>query len=288
MGEGFAGVDLNTLGESTPEISEPKGEESSSSGADPITGQEARQSQTTDIPDLDKLERFRFNGRELSRKELTESFMRRDDYSRKTAELAETRKYADNFDADMRHVLANPELLAELEKIYPAGYVQIAKSILSHRQQQPGHQQQSPEKTMAELPPEVMAKLDKIDRWEKEMQERSTQATLEQLDTLHTRLGEKFQFADPDVVDRRIELAIDNGLKITPENIAQIFENAYKMHNDTHKGRIDALTKKKVEDQVKAGKSARDVGAGGSLPGTAPKKFKNFAEINKGFFGADR
>lgn len=298
MGEGFAGVDLNSAlpdsGSTGNEISEPRGEESTA-GVDPVSGQsqrnagsqEARQSQATDLTDLDKLERFRFNGREISRKELNDSFMRHADYTRKTQEVAEARKYADNFDADMRTVMENPQLLEELKKVYPAGYVQIAEQILSHRQQQqPGQQPQPADQTKFSLPPEIMAKIDKVDKWEREMQERSTQATLEQLDSLHERLGSKYPYADPDVVDRRIELAIDKGLKIDKDNLSRVYENAYKMHNDAYKSRVDAQAKKKVEDQVKAGKQARDVGAGSSPPGNAPKKYGKFSEINKDVFSA--
>lgn len=285
--ENFAGVNLDEALSSSPsENSEPKGEEASS-GVDPVSGQEAQRSQPSDIPDLDKLERFRFGGRELTRKELQDSFMMRSDYTRKTQEVAEARKYADNFDADMRSVLENPQLLGRLKEIYPAGYVQIAEQILSHRQQQPGQQSQPADKTMSNLPPEIMQRLDKIDRWEKEMQERTTQATLEQIESLHERMGKKYPYADPDVVDRRVELAIDKGLKITPENLAKVWENAYKMHNEAHKSRLDALAKTKVEDQVKSGKQARDIGAGGGGPiSSTPKKYSNFADINKDVFSS--
>lgn len=287
MGGEFAGVNLDSTLSSDSgndnSNSEARAEETASR-VSPVSGQEARQSQSADIPDLDKLERFRFGGRELTRKELQDSFMMRSDYTRKTQEVAEARKYADNFDSDMRTVLENPQLLEQMRKIYPSGYVQIAEQILSRQKQQPGTQAPPASETMSSLPPEIMAKLDKVDKWEKEMQERTTQATLEQLDSLHERMGAKYSYADPDVVDRRIELAIDQGLKITPENLAKVYENAYKMHHESIKSRLDAQAKKKVEDQVKTGKEARDIGAGGSLPGSPPKKYAKFAEINKDAF----
>lgn len=61
MGEGFAGVNLDeALSKPEEQVSEPKGEESVVEHVD--DGKEAQKSQTSDLTDLEKLERFRFNG----------------------------------------------------------------------------------------------------------------------------------------------------------------------------------------------------------------------------------
>lgn len=287
MGEGFAGVDLNSvLSEQAPpqeQISDPKGEEQVST-EEKVDTQEAQKSQTTDLPDLDKLERFRFKGREMTRKELEDSFLMRGDYTKKTQEVAEARKYADNFHADLRAIVKDPRLLAEMRKVYPPDYVQITEEIL--KQLKPAFsQQQQPQATdqsaQSNLPPEVLERLEKVDRWERDMQERSTQAMLEQINTLHERMGKKYPYADPDVVDNRVSLAIEKGLKVDSANLSTIYENAYKQHDAALKSRFDEMNKKKVEEQVKAGRKARDVGAGGATPGSAPKKYTKIADVGR-------
>jgi hypothetical protein len=54
------------------------------------------------ILDLSKAEKFIFNGKEMTPKDLEKGFMLEADYRRKTQELAETRKYAENIHADLR------------------------------------------------------------------------------------------------------------------------------------------------------------------------------------------
>lgn len=218
----------------------------------------------------------------MTPKELKDSFMMRSDYTKKTQELSETRKYAENFHADLKSVVGNPRLLDEMKKVYPPEYVQITEQILSLIKSQPDGQgkPQSSDPSLS-LPKEVLERLEKVDRWENQMREQSTQAMLEQIDSLHERMAKKYPYADSDVVDRRIEVAIDRGLVIKPENLAQIYENAYKMHHNDLKSRLDSQAKQKVEEQVNAGKKARDIGAGGSVPQNAPKKYKKFSEITK-------
>ena len=126
-----------------------------------------------------------------------------------------------------------------------------------------------------------MEKLDKVDRWEKEMQEKTTQAMLERINTLHERLGNKYPYADSDVVQNRIVLAAEKGLQISDDNLEKIFENAYKQHHESLQARYEETAKKKVEEQVKAGRKARDVGTGGATPGSPPKKYSKISEVGR-------
>lgn len=285
--EGFAGVDLSRVGsESTGnEISEAQAEESTS-GVDPVSGQEAPQSQSTGIPELDKLERFRFEGRDLTPKELKAAFLRQEDYTRKTQSLAETRKYADNYAADLQAVYDKPELLAKFKEIYPPEYHALAERALKIGKQPETQSTDATEKPQINLPPEVQQMVEEIRQHKQEVQEQKTQAALESINSLHERMGTKFPYADADVVDRRIEIAIEKGLKITNENLSKVYENTYKSHHEAVKSKLDKQAGRKVGDQVAAGKAARDVSGGGGLPGQAPKKHKNFSSIQSDVMAA--
>jgi hypothetical protein len=277
--EGFAGVDLSHIG------AEATGHENSEARAEDVNGQEpvkqeASQSQSTGVPELDKLERFRFEGRDLTPKELKQAFLRQDDYTRKTQSLAETRKYVDNFAADAQAVLDKPELLAKFQELYPPEYHALMERYLKLGKQ-PDTQSTATEKPAINMPPEVEQMVQEIRQHQQEVREQKVQAATETINSLHTRLGEKFPYADADVVDRRIELAIEKGLKITHENLSKVYENAYKSHHEALKSRLDKLASRKVGDQVAAGRAARDVSGGGGLPAQAPKKHKNFASITQ-------
>ncbi len=278
--EGFAGVDLSQVGESTGhEISEAKAEESTS----PETGtQEAPQSQSPGIPELDKLERFRFEGRDYTPKEFKAAQLRQEDYTRKTQQLAETRKYADNFTADMQAVLDKPELLTKFKEIYPGEYHALAERYLKTGKQP--DVQATPASTpgsQIQLPDEVQQMVREIQEYKQQVQEQKVHAASESINSLHTQMGTKYPYADPDVVDRRIEIAIEKGLKITTANLAKVYENTYKAHHEALKSKLDKQASRKVGDQVAAGKAARDTSGSGGLPGSAPKKHKDFASINK-------
>lgn len=271
MGNGFAGVDLDNIeipneAPSAPEqeqISEPRGED-----------KEAKSPTPAEIVELDKLERFRFDGRDLTPKQLKDEFMMRSDYTRKTQELSEARKFADNFEADLDAVMANPQLLSKLKEIYPPAYVKLAEKALSGR----AVTAEDKSDLTQSLPPRLQTALEKIERYEKAMSEQQTQASLETLNSHHEQMSKKYPFADPDVVDSRLQVLIEKGADITRENLGRVIENAYKQHHQAVESRINAQRKSKVEEQVTAGKKARDVGPNGSPLGDAPKKWKSIQD----------
>lgn len=275
---GFAGVDLDSV--APQQNSEAKAEETAS----PTSSQtEAAESQAPDTVDLDKLERFRFSGQDFTRddfqkkwKEMESGNLRHSDYTKKSQEVSEARKYADNFDADLQAVIDNPQLIEQLKQIYPANYVAVAERVLNRVGDKNEVAGTAP---APKLPPEMEQALGEIREWKKGVQEQTIAATKSQLDSEHDRLGKKYPYADPDVVDVRVQHALDKGEKVTRENLGKILENAYKMHHEAVESRIKLQSKAKVEEQVKAGREARDVGAGGAIPSAPRKKYSKFNDI---------
>lgn len=262
----------------------------------PDSEQSTPNTQTTaqQIADLDKLERVRFGGKEQSVKELKAALMRQDDYTRKTKELAETRKYADNFAYDFAKVVRQPDLMAEFKKIYPAQYVEMVESYLKEQ----GIGQTTEQKTGEDaVPPDLQRlleerlkpyeeKFQKLDAWEQNVKEQETAAISQQLESLHDQYGKKYPFADPDLVDFRVQIAKEKGVEITRDNLGQVYEQIYKSLHEHHEKRLNAQQKAKVKEQVKAGQAAKDVSGGAGIPAAAPKKYSKFSDINKDVFSA--
>ena len=69
------------------------------------------------IPDLEKLAKFRYKGKTLTLDDLQKMGMMQNDYQKKTQELAKERKYWDNLDSDLGNVRDNPKLANEFKKL---------------------------------------------------------------------------------------------------------------------------------------------------------------------------
>jgi len=256
-------------------------ETSDESGESPekTSNETAKAQEIQELLDLDKQERVRFDGREWSVKELRNAYLMHGDYTRKTQELAETRKYAENFAADLQTVLRQPELLSELAKIYPAEYVRRAEALLSElkngngsTQNASASQQESPQKP--NLPPEFQEILSWKKQVEQERHEERVQATQRELDSLFDKYGKTYDLANQKAVNNAAIALVEAGHKLTP----QALEKLFKQEHEENKARFEKLYSSKVQAQKQAGLKARDAGPGGSAPGASPKVARTMRE----------
>ena len=256
--------------------------------AAPTPEKPAEELTTKEIVELEKLEKFKFNGQELTLKDLQNQILMRKDYTQKTQELGEARKFVDNFDIDLDKVIANPSLMKQFKGIYPASYVEKAERILKMAwKATPQTGQTTPAQgapAALELPQEILAKLNKIDMVEKWMngqeQERQTarQSVIEtQLDEWFKDLSTKYQFADPDAVLTKAQAFADAGHKIDKEVLDKIFAE-----KDGHYQKAWAANQQqKQKQQLKVGAQAKESGKGGDVPSEAPKEAKTLKDIRK-------
>lgn len=291
MAEPFAGVDLNNYEGGSASTNDSAPEQVSEQRSDVQATAPSTQTTAQQIADLDKLERVRLGGKELPAKELRDSYMRHSDYTKKTKELAENRKYADNFAADFMAIVRDPRLVTEFKKIYPSEYHSMVDSYLKEQglgqaqsvdgqsQGQGGNDELS--RLLAEKLKPYEEKFQRLDAWEQNVKEQETRAIGEQLDALHERFGAKYPFADPDLVDFRVQLAKEKGVEISKDNLAQVYEQVYKGLHEAQQSRLTAQQKAKVTEQVKAGRAAKDVGGGVGIPGAPPKKYSKIGDITK-------
>jgi len=246
---------------------------------------------TPELVDIDKLERFRFQGRELTPKELMERQMMRDDYTRKSQQVAEARKYADNFETDLAWVLEDPTRLGKMKEVYPPQYVKIAEKILSRipteHAQVPGQPQASPEPRTAALPPEVVREIEEIREWKSQVQSEISAAKQAKADAELTswfdEFGKKFSEADNEVVTAKAQLLAEsleeNGKQFTKAHLERLFKEDHEMREKRFMERVRAQQK----EQKAVAKQSQDIGGGGGVPGTAPKQAKTFKEARELF-----
>lgn len=224
------------------------------------------------ITDLDKLERFRFEGREWSRKELQNAYLRQQDYSRKTQELAETRKYTDNFAADLRTVMKDRARFSEFQRLYPREFVERAQEILEAMPKATGGQ---PNAEPNDPVSEKLAALEgKISTYEQRAEAQEIEKLQLWVDNQFATLSKKYPDAIPELINARAEVMARQGTKIT----TPVLEKLFKEHDGQIKAQFEARYKGKVSKQINAGKEGRDVGPGGGMPGDAPKNPKTFKE----------
>lgn len=223
------------------------------------------------ITDLDKLERFRFEGREWSRKELQNAYLRQQDYSRKTQELAETRKYTDNFAADLRTVMKDRGRFQEFQRLYPREFVERAQEILETMPKAGG---QATTEVQDPVNEKLAALEGKIQSYEQRAEAQEIEKLQLWIDNQFANLSKKYPDANPELVNARAEVQARRGVKITEP----VLEKLFKENDGQIKAQFEARYKGKVSKQINAGREGRDVGPGGGLPGDAPKNPKTFKE----------
>lgn len=228
-----------------------------------------------ELLDLEKLERFRFQGKEWNFKDLLNANLRYEDYSKKTMEVAEARKYTENFEADFNAIKDNPELMEEFRNIYPKFYIEIAERMLERLGITQNTNQGTEKPKQDVMTPEIKELLS----WKKELEGNKRQAEVERnqawLDKQFTTLTKKYPNAVEEMVLARAEMLETMGHKLNEKLLERLFK---EVDGDISK-RFGKTYQEKVNKQLEANKSARDIGAGGGTMSGAPKTAKNIKEV---------
>lgn len=233
---------------------------------------------TPELADLDKLESFRFNGRDWTPKELKSAYMAQQDYTKKTTELAETRKYVDNFPSDLKTVLQDPTRLEEFKRVYPKDFVLAAERALQNLRSNPNAPQTTPKpddelsKTVAEIKSD-------LSEWKQAQHKAEVQKIQSWLDNTYESLSKTYPYANHDAVSARAEVMSNQGNKITKE----VLEKLFKQNDGEIKTRFEELYKEKVNKQLSTASKGKETGSGGGVPAQAPRGFKTIKEATKAF-----
>lgn len=235
---------------------------------------ETRESTSTapsnsEILELDKIEKFKFEGQEWSPKDLKNAYLRQQDYTRKTQDLARERdtvegyksekRFVDNLFLDLKNVKDNPALADQFRKIYPEKFHTYLDFIEAKKDLQNGQPQQNPEY--------ALLKKD-LDEVKGHFQQQRVQAAEAQIDAVISKLAPQYKMADEETVIVRARVASEGGVKLTPD----VWEKIYKDVHDKNMARYKDHYEQQIKEQQAVNSKGRDIGKGGGTPGSAPKK----------------
>lgn len=237
------------------------------------------------LSDLEKMERFRFEGHEWTPKDLKNAIMRQQDYTRKTQGLAEERKsfdserkYYENLYADLEKVKQSPHLASEFVKIYPQKFHQALRNILNN---EPTSQQtQSQNQQQQRNGPDVDT-LSRLAHLEKFYNEQEVSKNEVQINSTIDKLSGKYPDAIPELVIGRVFEAYSQMLKNDPgaKLTSDMWEDTFKSVDQYMKNLVATKYKNKQQEQLKANSKSKDVSSGGGTVGRAPQKFKDLKSV---------
>lgn len=253
----------------------------SSNSSSQALSSEREQEVAQALAELDKMDKFKFQGQEWTPKDLEKAILRQKDYTQKTQSLSDERKsfgderkFYENLAWDLMKLRDNPSMVQEFVKVYPQQFHQYAEQFLkqaSNQVQQQGNQGQPPQQSHADV--QTLSRLERLEKFYNDQEVAKNETEIKNIMTsMSTKYPDAANFQEM-VLGRAYE-SHTQGTQLTP----QVWEDIYKQVND----QVGSMLKTKYGDLVKkqqaANVKARDVGAGGGTVGTAPKKFKGFKE----------
>lgn len=233
------------------------------------------------IAELDKMERFKFDGQEYTPKDLKSAILRQKDYTQKTQSLSTERKsfedetkFYSNLAWDLIQLRNNPSLVDKFLSIYPQKFHKYADEFLNEQRATQGNQQ-----SQTQAPQVPVQLLSRIDVLEKTFREQEVAKNEAQIQTVMNDMAKKYPDAAnfKEMVLGRAFEANSQGTNLTTE----AWENIYKQVD----GEVGQLLKAKygsmVKKQQEANAKAKDVASGGGTPATAPKRFTKLSDVTK-------
>lgn len=247
------------------------------------------------ISDLDKLDKIRYNGKVYTGAEFAKLFKQRTDngmtlekYKEKEKAMTEERKYISALKYDLPKLKANPALIDEFKRVYPAEYHDYldlieAKSAAAQSAEQPAAAQSVEQKQVEQQSwkqdPEFKEIL-------KSFQEQKVEAARTQVNTVFDKMAAKYPYADDSWVANRVAAereqmrAANPGLKVDGLD-EKLVEKYFKESSLGFETRAKEYNAKLFNAQKTASEKAKGPGSGGGVPGGAPKVAKSIAEATE-------
>lgn len=253
-------------------------------------------------PDLERIERFMFQGKEYTPKELGTLLAREQEqtkaFTQKMQALAEERKafessrtanqkYDDALGIDLQKVRENPNLAQEFIRTYPESYHRHLRAVLgstSNSQEQTGS-------SSPQIPVELMSEVQQLRTYVQAQEVAKVEATIEK-DL--ARVMTEFKHANrkevlADVWEFHNSLASDPVTGKKPPVPPEIWAKAAEASHNDRVEWAKNYQRDLQQQQKQANLKARDVGSGGGTPGSGgPKKFdpkKGFGALNRDVLG---
>lgn len=230
------------------------------------------------VTELDKLEKFRFEGQEYTPKALKEAILRMKDYTQKTQEHSKSvesfnqeRKFYDNLWADLEKVRSGAADPAEFVRVYPEKFHGALKQVLEQINGGSASQQNA-QRSQFDIASES-----RLQKLEKHFQEQEVAKNQAEINSLIDKYSKQFPKAIPRLAIADVFEAYNSGVKPTAETWEQAFKASEEYRKQLTREDYGELQKK----QTVANEKGRDVAAGGGTPGRAPKKFGSLREVTE-------
>jgi hypothetical protein len=220
------------------------------------------------VAELERLEKFKFDGKEYTPDQLRRERMLHADYTKKTQELSKERKFYDNLRYDLEKVRKNPALIDEFRQIYPEkfhAYLEMIEARAQANQSRMGDEMSGEER--ADLSPEVKEKLERFESYVRDQETSKHEAILE---AKFSTLSKKYPDAIEDMVLARAQSLLDHKVQLTD----QVWDKLWKESHNLIQSKVNNKQKTTLEAQREANKRASDTGSNGGTPGQAPAKMK--------------
>jgi hypothetical protein len=259
-------------------------EEPAGASARPDREQSAEATQA--IHDLEKLEKFRYQGKEWTAKDLEKAILRQQDYTRKTQSLSDERKtyeterqsdekYYNNLHWDLLAVANNPNLAAKFLELYPEKFHTYLKDTLSKASGTQSNQGNNNVNQQNQTPDiEMMSKVQKLEKFYDEQQ---TAKTTTEINKSIEKYSKEYKDAIPELVIGRVYEAYNNGTKVDDSLWSETFKQVDNEMKQMLRDRYGSL----VKEQKKANAKGRDVDSGSGTISNAPQKFKSIGDVTK-------
>lgn len=230
------------------------------------------------LVDLSQYSRVKLGDKEWTRDELEKGVMFQSDYTKKTQEIAQERRYVDNLQADLASVAKNPAMASEFKKIYPAKFHQFLEYVTPKTNN--AQQGQNPQ-TAQNVDPRIDQVLSRVERWENTMKEERVSTAKVEVDSIFNKFTQKYPLAAPKGDESRViaqaQALLSNGETMNESKWEKIFKDSQLHYETAYKEYYKNINNKQKAAHVRG----KDIAAGGGVPGGAPNMPKNIKEATK-------
>lgn len=248
------------------------------------------------LTDINKLEKFIYEGKEYTPAELKKMVMFQNDYTKKTQEFSKIRKeydsikpeyeqskkYRDNLAIDLESVKNDPSLASKFLEVYPKEYHRLLDYITKAEQQE----SKAVDPRVDSLLKEINELKDLKSIGQELREEKVEKASLE-LDSAFDKYTKQYPLSnEPDVVvalerilSEKVKQAQGSG-----ENVRRVkldssdYERVFKASHEYHSKRFDNHYSQQFNKQKETNQMAKTSGSGGSIPTGAPQSIKTFKD----------
>lgn len=238
------------------------------------------------LTDISKLEKFMYEGKELTPAELKKMIMFQQDYTKKTQDYSKSKKEFDsvkseyekskefqsNLAIDLENVSKNPELASKFMEVYPKEYHKLLGYLQKQEQQE--KVQNDP-------------RIEKLETAYQELHEEKVEKASLEIDNAFKEFSQKYPLSNETDVVAALDRILDNKIKqaeANGENTRRValdksdYEKCFKASNDYHNKRYEQHYSKQFNNQKDANQLAKSPAAGGGTASNAPQKIKTFRD----------